>query len=147
MHKQLKKNTFGKAFKKAVMTFVHILPMLLAVVALVGIMQTYVTPDMLASLFGYGSLSDTLAGTFAGAVAVGQGIISYVIGEGLVAQGVSLYAVGAFVLAWVTLGLIQLPAESAIFGLKFTLYRNLLALLSTITIVYLTVTITGWLSL
>ena len=138
--------TLKKAFTKALISFISIIPMLIAVMGLVGLMQIYVTPDILSTFFGHGSLVDTLVGTLAGAVSMGQGMISYVVAEGLMEQGVSLYALSAFILAWVTLGFVQLPAEASVFGVRFTFYRNVLTLLSTIIVAYATVLTVGALS-
>jgi len=138
--------TLKKAFTKAFMSFISITPMLIAVMGLVGLMQIYITPDILSTFFGYGSLMDTLIGTLAGAISMGQGMISYVVAEGLMEQGVSHYALSAFILAWVTLGFVQLPAEASVFGIKFTFYRNVLTLISTIIIAYTTVLTVGALS-
>ncbi len=109
-------------------------PLLLGVIGLVGIFQVLVTPEMLASLFGGNLLLDTLIGTVSGAVSAGNPIVSYLIGGELVEQGVSLYAVSAFIISWVTLGFIQLPAEVEVFGGRFTLYRNILSFVFTILI-------------
>ncbi len=138
--------TLKKAFTKALISFISISPMLIAVMGLVGLMQVYLTPEILSAFFGHGSLIDTLVGTLAGAVSMGQGMISYVVAEGLMEEGVSNYALSAFILAWVTLGFVQLPAEASIFGLKFTFYRNILTLISTIIIAYVTVLTVGILS-
>ena len=138
--------TLKKAFKKALISFISITPMLIAVMGLVGLMQVYLTPDILSIFFGHGSLIDTLVGTLAGAISMGQGMISYVVAEGLLEQGVSHYALSAFILAWVTLGFVELPAEASIFGFKFTFYRNILTLISTIIIAYTTVLTVGALS-
>ncbi len=138
--------TLKKAFKKASISFISITPMLIAVMGLVGLMQVYLTPEILSAFFGHGSLIDTLVGTLAGAVSMGQGMISYVVAEGLMEEGVSNYALSAFILAWVTLGFVQLPAEASIFGLRFTFYRNVLTLISTIIIAYVTVLTVGILS-
>ena len=149
MKKEIKKQettTLKKAFTKALISFISITPMLIAVMGLVGLMQIYVTPDILSTFFGHGSLVDTLVGTLAGAVSMGQAMISYVVAEGLMEQGVSLYALSAFILAWVTLGFVQLPAEASVFGVRFTFYRNVLTLLSTIIVAYATVLTVGALS-
>lgn len=105
---------------------------------MVGLFQVLVTPQMLSSLFKGAPFLDTLTGTLSGAVAAGNPIVSYVIGGELLAQGISLYAVSAFLLSWVTLGFIQLPAEVAVFGGRFTLYRNILAFVFTMLIAVLT---------
>ncbi len=135
--------TFENAFFKALLGFVSILPMVIAVVGLVAIFRTYVTPEMLSTLFGHGRVADIAVGTLVGAASSGQGAISYVIGEGLLDHGVSVYAVSAFILAWVTLGFVQLPAEASVFGLRFTVWRNLLTLVSTVAVSYLAVVTTG----
>jgi len=138
--------TFKQSFRKALMGFVTMLPMVIAVVGLVAIFKTYITPEMLSTLFGHGRVADIAIGTLTGAASSGQGAISYVIGEGLLAQGVSVYAVSAFILAWVTLGFIQLPAEASVFGVRFTVWRNVLTLISTVAVSYLAVATTGALS-
>ncbi len=128
-----------KAFKKSLFSFISIFPMIMGVVGLVGLMQIYITPDMISKFFGYGDILDIFAGTFAGAISVGQGMISYVVADGLMEQGVSIYALSAFILSWVTLGFIQIPAEATVFGVRFTIYRNILTLISTILVAYLSV--------
>jgi len=135
--------SFGKALKKAVLGFIALSPMLVAIIGLVGLFQVFITGEMLASLFGGDPLADTLMGTAAGAVAVGQPIVSYILGGELLEEGISLYAVTAFVLAWVTLGIVQLPVEAEVLGLRFTIYRNLLALLSTLLVSIITVQTLG----
>jgi len=132
-----------QSLKKAFLSLVSVLPMIIAVIALVGLFQTFVTPESFSYLFGKSDFLDTLAGTFVGAIAVGHGMISYVIGEGFLQQGVSQFGVAAFILAWVTLGFVQLPAEISIFGGRFTLYRNILTLISTILVTYFTVVTVG----
>ncbi len=109
-------------------------PLLLGVIGLVGLFQVLVTPKMLAALFQGNPLLDTLIGTLTGAISAGNPIVSYLIGGGLLDQGISLYAVSAFILSWVTLGFIQLPAEVEVFGGRFTLYRNIISLVFTILI-------------
>ncbi|MEA3499357.1 MAG: permease [Campylobacterota bacterium] len=140
--KQNKKNeqiSIKKAFKKALNNFLSMTPMLLGVIGLVGIMQTFVTSDMLSNLFGYTVVTDLFTGTFIGAISSGNPAISYIISEGLLAEGVSLYAVSAFILGWVTLGIVQLPAEVSVFGYRFAFYKNLFTLLSTLMVAFLTV--------
>ena len=139
----MKKNeqpiTAKKALKKAIMNLISMMPMLFGVIGFIGIIQTYITPDMLSTLFGYGMVADIGTGTLMGAISAGNPAVSYIIAEELLGQGVTLYAVTAFILAWVTLGMVQLPAEASVFGLRFTLYKNILTLLSTMLVAYFTV--------
>lgn len=133
------KNTWTRALKAALGTLYSMTPMLLAVIGLVGLFQTYITPEMIHSFFTGSALYDTLIGTVTGAISVGQPFISYIIGDGLSHQGVSLYAVTAFILSFVTLGVVQLPMEYTLFGMRFTLVRNLLSFLFSILVSVMTV--------
>ena len=135
--------SFLKELKKASLGVVSMLPMVFAIVGLVGLFLSFVSKESLALLFSGDVIKDTLIGTLAGAIAVGQAMISYIIGGELLKDGVSLYAVTAFILSWVSLGFIQLPAEVEVLGLKFTVVRNILALISTILISIIAVTIIG----
>ncbi|HHE54334.1 MAG TPA: hypothetical protein ENL21_01030 [Caldithrix abyssi] len=42
-------------------------------------------------------------------------------------DGVSLYAVTAFLVTWVTIGVVQFPAEVAFLGKSFAVKRNFLS--------------------
>ena len=132
-------NTFNQSFKNALKMFTTIAPILLAVVGLVGLFKTYVTPEMIQSLFTGETLHDTFIGTITGTISVGQIFVSYIIGGELVAGGISLYAVTAFILSFVTLGMIQLPLEYSLFGIRFTVIRNLLSFLFAMLISFMTV--------
>ena len=119
-----------QTLRKTVRGFlVSMLPMLLGVILLMGLFQVYVTEEMLASLFSGAPFTDMLIGLGTGSVAMGQPVASYIIGGELLNSGISLYAVAAFIIAWVTIGVVQLPLEIEVFGLRFTVMRNLLNLL------------------
>jgi len=127
-----------EAFVKSLRSLAGVTPMLLAVIGLVGLFQAFISPQMLRSLFSGSPFIDTLTGTLIGGISIGQPVISYIIGGELLDQGVSLYAVTAFILAWVTLGVIQLPLEASLFGRRFTLVRNLLSFIFAILIGFAT---------
>jgi len=91
------------------------------------------------SLFGKNSIFDALVGATFGGIAVGHPLVSYVLGGELLNSGVSLFAVTALIVSWVTVGVVQLPAEALMLGNRFALYRNLVCYLSAIAIALLTV--------
>ena len=131
--------TFMQAFYKSLKGFALNLPMLIGVILLSGLFEVFITPDMLSSLFTGHAFYDTLIGTISVGVSVGQPFISYLIGGELLDNGMSYYAVTAFVLSWVTLGVVQLPYEYSLFGGRFTLTRNLLAFIFVLLISFATV--------
>ncbi|MCW8822308.1 MAG: permease [Sulfurovum sp.] len=131
--------TFFKALVSAIQMLYTIAPMLLAVIGMVGLFQTFITPEMLHSLFKGSTLYDTFVGTITGGISVGQPFLSYIIGGELLEEGISLYAVTSFILSFVSLGLIQLPLEYSLFGIRFTIVRNLLSFLFAILVSWATV--------
>jgi len=138
-------NRLKIAAKNTLGTLMMVMPMLFSVIALAGLFETLVTPEMIQSIFKGSLVTDTLLGTGIGAVSVGQPFLSYVIGGELLDEGVSLYAVTAFILSFVTLGLIQLPLEWSLFGTRFTLLRNILSFIFAFLISISTVYILGFL--
>ena len=116
------------ALKSTFKTLYMISPMLLAIIGLIGLFKAFITPEMLHTLFNGSRLHDMLIGVGLGGVSVGQPFLSYIIGGELLEEGASFYGVTAFILAFVTLGVVQLPLEFSIFGFRFTLLRNLLSL-------------------
>jgi uncharacterized membrane protein YraQ (UPF0718 family) len=130
---------FMQTFLKSVKGFALNLPMLIGVILLTGLFEVFITPEILSSLFSGHVFYDTLIGTISGGVSAGQPFVSYLIGGELLDNGMSYYAVTAFVLSWVTLGIVQLPYEYSLFGGRFTLTRNLLAFIFVLLISFATV--------
>ena len=138
------KNNIKEAFNKSLKGFLSMLPMLLAILLLLGIFDVYITKDILLSFFISNNFVDTITGTLLGGVLTGNPMISYILGGELTDAGVSLYAVTAFILSWVTIGLVQLPAEVEVFGLRFTFYRTLFTFITTILVSLCTVSTVNW---
>lgn len=102
----------------------NLLPVMTGVVFLLGLFSTFVSGDFLISFFSGNIWRDSLRGALTGSLLAGNPINSYIIGRQLLELGVSLVAVTAFICSWVTVGLIQMPAESAALGWKFAVVRN-----------------------
>ena len=86
-------------------------------------------------------VQDTLIGTLIGSISAGNPITSYIIGGELLNKGVSLFAVTAFIVAWVTVGIIQYPAEADMLGKRFAILRNVFSFMLAILVAIVTVTI------
>ena len=127
------------SFYKALKSFGTILPVLIGVILLIGLFKIYIPPKLISSVFTGELLRDTFFGSMIGSVSAGNPITSYIIGGELLKEGVSLFAVTAFVTAWVTVGIIQLPAEASILGKRFALMRNVLSFLFSILVTIATV--------
>jgi hypothetical protein len=130
--------------RKTARMFLQVIPLLAGILLLISLAQALIRPDAYAGIFTGNLLLDPLIGAAFGSVAAGNPITSYVIGGELLGVGVSTTAVTAFIISWVTVGLIHLPAEMGILGRRFAVARNLIAFLLSILIAVL-VTITLWL--
>jgi len=139
-HRKVQKPKYMKtAFTKTLISFKQFMPILLGVLLLLSFAITAIPKTFYTSVFSGNILADPLLGALFGSISGGNPITSYVLGGELIVQGVSLLAVTAFLLAWVTVGLIQLPAESLMLGKKFAITRNIVSFFMAIIIAALTV--------
>ena len=113
------------ALRSASRQIKNLLPVMISVIFLAGLFMAFLSERVLMSLFPGSMWQDALRGAFMGSVFAGNPINSYIIGGQLLEAGVSLVAVTAFICAWVTVGLVQFPAESAALGWRFAVLRNL----------------------
>ena len=127
------------ALKKTITGFTQFLPIFFSVVLLLSLMISAVPKAFYTSIFSGNLFWDPLLGAFFGSISGGNPITGYVLAGELLAQNVSLLAVTAFLLAWVTVGLIQLPAESIMLGKKFAIIRNIVSFFMAIIIATLTI--------
>ena len=118
-------------------------PILVGVLLLIGLVNTLVPKEFFSRIFTGNKALDPLIGALFGSIAAGNPLTSYIIGGELLKNGVSLVAVLAFIVSWVTVGTVQLPAESLMLGKKFALLRNGISLIMAIVIAVLTVLILG----
>ncbi|MGX9366608.1 NifB/NifX family molybdenum-iron cluster-binding protein [Desulfoplanes sp. PS50] len=115
---------WARALKQGLRQFYALLPRLVGVVLLLGLVRGLVSQKALFALFPGRVFLDSLWGATIGSVLAGNPVNSYVIARGLLDAGVGLAAVTALMLSWVSVGVIQMPAESAALGIRFTLVRN-----------------------
>jgi len=132
---------FIHAMKRSGNQFASMLPIFLGVVLLIGLLNTFVSRNFLAALFSGNPVLDTFLGAFFGSILAGNAINSYVIGGELLQYGISLFTVTALIITWVTVGLVQLPAEIAALGRRFALLRNGICFILSIPIAIITVVI------
>jgi len=136
---RINKGTLVHAARSSAKQFATMLPVMVGVVLLIGLLNTLVSKEYLASIFPGSLPLDTLWGACFGSILAGNPINSYVIGGELLKGGISLYAVTALIITWVTVGLVQLPAEIAALGRRFALLRTALSFALSIPIAILTV--------
>lgn len=135
--------TFRDGLIRAATGMAKAFPMILAVVLLMGLLRVSLPPARLRRLFGGQTGLDLLVGTAVGSVSTGNAVTSYVVGGELLAAGISLGAVTAFLVAWVTVGVVQVPAEAEFLGRRFAVVRNVTSAVSAIVVALVTVGLLG----
>ncbi len=126
------------SIKKSVNMILRTTPIMLGVILLISISLVHIPKDIYSMVFT-GTLLDPIIGAFFGSIFAGSPITSYVAGGELLDSGVSLLAVTAFLVSWVSVGIIQIPAESMLLGKKFAIVRNIVAFFCSIIVAIVTV--------
>ncbi|OPL11725.1 MAG: hypothetical protein AVO39_05190 [delta proteobacterium MLS_D] len=127
------------AMTRSFRQFAGMFPVLIGVILIMGLFDAFVSRELLLSVFQGNAFLDSLYGACLGGLFAGNPINSYVIGGELLKYGISLFAVTAFIVSWVTVGLVQLPAEMAALGKKFALLRNAASFLMVVPVAMFTV--------
>ena len=95
-----------QAFLKTVQSFRRSLPILLGVLMLLPLAFTLIPKSMYGKIFTGNRIIDPLIGAAVGSIAGGNPVTSYIIGGELRLQGISMLAITAFIVVWVTVGVI-----------------------------------------
>jgi uncharacterized membrane protein YraQ (UPF0718 family) len=132
-----------QAVIKAAKGLYKALPVLLGVILLVSLANALIPKTAYTALFRNDLFLDPLIGSALGSILAGNPVTSYILGGEMLEQGVSLLAVTAFLVAWVTVGIVQLPAESILLGKKFAIVRNITAFVFAIIVAIITILIIG----
>jgi len=137
----------GKRKTVTVMTssslFLQTLPMLLATILFIGLVSTFLTKEFITQLFTENEIIGLIMGAIAGSLLFGSLIAAYILGGELLNLGVSLPAVTAFIVTWVTVRIIQYPLESYNFGSRFAFWRNFLSFILSIIVAIVMLSLFG----
>jgi uncharacterized membrane protein YraQ (UPF0718 family) len=125
------------SLKKTTHTFINLLPIIIGMLLLTSLVISTFPEKITAEIFGVNKALDALVGTAIGSVAAGHPLASYILGGELLNNGVSLVAVTALMVSWVTVGIVQLPAEALMLGTRFAVIRNSISFISAIAIALL----------
>jgi uncharacterized membrane protein YraQ (UPF0718 family) len=130
---------FKASLTKTVWTFINLLPIVIGMLLLSSLVVTVFPEKLSAGLFGNSDALNALIGASVGSVAAGHPLASYLLGGEFLKSGVSLVAVTAFIVSWVTVGIVQLPAEILMLGARFAIYRNVICFFGAISVAFCTV--------
>ena len=127
----------AKSARRTTHQFIRILPIVIGMLLLTSLAITLLPKKIPPGLFGGNEVVDAFIGSLIGSVSAGHPLASYVLGGELLKAGVSLTAVTALIVSWVTVGVVQLPAEILLLGARFAITRNLICFFSAVAISWL----------
>lgn len=128
------KQSAAKTFK----SLYKISPLILGMILLISLISTVIPKSFYSTVFRNEPLFDSIIGSVVGSISTGPPITSYILGGEFLKEGVNLIAVTAFMVAWVTVGIVQLPVESIILGMKFAIIRNVTSFVFSVIVAIIT---------
>jgi len=128
-----------QSVSNTLVSFYKISPLILGMLLFISLISTLVPRSFYAKIFCNNAILDSIIGSAIGSISTGPPITSYILGGEFLKGGVSIIGVTAFMVAWVTVGLVQFPVESIILGTKFALVRNIISFISSIIVAIITV--------
>jgi uncharacterized membrane protein YraQ (UPF0718 family) len=137
------KNQLIKSIKKSALSQWNVLPIILATILLISLVFSIIPKNLYVNLLGSGDIYSLFIASVIGSISAGNPTMSYVIGGELLKQGIGLTVVTVFIVSWVTVGVVQFPAEATILGRKFAVHRNVTAFLLSFVVALITVYLYG----
>jgi hypothetical protein len=132
-------NQLSSSIRKSTKALLSAMPIIIGMLLLTSLAIKLFPADKASQWFGQWEFLDVLIGASLGSIAAGHPMASYLLGGELLAGGVSLLAVTALIVSWVTVGFVQLPAEILLLGKRFAIYRNSCNFLLAVMVAFLTV--------
>ncbi|WP_258358658.1 permease [Moorella sulfitireducens (nom. illeg.)] len=116
------------ALMKGWKAFTNILPDFAVVLALIGIMLTYLSPHTIAALVGKNSgFPGMLASSIVGSVTLIPGFVAFPLAKSLLDRGAGIMQMAVFISTLMMVGVVTAPLENRYFGKKETILRNSLS--------------------
>lgn len=123
-----KTNKTKMALKKATKAFENILPQFLAILIIIGLMLSVLSPKVISSLMGQQSgWIGVVASGVIGSITLMPAFVAFPLAEALLNSGAGVMQIAMFVSTLMMVGIVTIPLESTYFGKKAAIVRNALA--------------------
>ncbi len=121
-----------KAMFRALRSITRPLPIILTVVLALSLIECLPLKDI-SQYIGSGGFVSIFLSAIIGAISAGNAMTSYILGGELVKNGLGIGVATAFIVAWVTVGIVQMPAEGTLLGKRFAIVRNAVSFVLAVT--------------
>ena len=122
------KNKTKKSLIKAWKSFENILPQMLGMIATIGIIIAYLSPETISKIIGGSSgWLGVFIAAIVGSITLIPAFVAFPMAAILLQNGAGYMQISAFASTLTMVGLLTLPMEIKFFGKKFSILRNSLA--------------------
>jgi len=119
------KNKTKVALKKSWKAFINIFPAMAGVLALMGLILTVLSPDIISKLIGERTgFLGMITTSIVGAVTLIPGFIAFPLANSLLERGAGITQIAVFISTLMMVGVVTTPLEANYFGKKETILRN-----------------------
>lgn len=116
------------ALKKAWKSFENMLPQFLAILIIIGLALSILSPEVISRLIGSRSgIWGVLATAIIGSITLIPGFVAFPLAAALLKNGAGYMQIAAFVSTLMMVGVITLPLEMKTFGKRASVVRNIAA--------------------
>lgn len=116
------------ALNKSWKSFMSILPAFAGVLALVGLVLTILTPEIISGIIGANTgIIGMIVTSIIGAITLIPGFVAFPLAASLLQKGAGVMQIAVFVSTLMMVGFVTMPLEMKYFGKKETILRNLFA--------------------
>jgi uncharacterized membrane protein YraQ (UPF0718 family) len=130
-----KKTSIKSALQKAKGMMSSMLLDIVAIIFLIGLGLTLITPDQIArALRDSGLIGGTLIAALAGTITLIPAFVAFPLVGTLIDGGTHIVPAVAFLTTLTMVGIKTIPLEAKEFGLKFSLYRSLFSFIAALVI-------------
>ncbi len=120
-----------QGIKTGLAMFINLMPVLLAMLALVSLVLYFIPNEMLVKYMGEGSVVTGWGlAAFFGSVSLIPGFIAFPLSSVLVKSGVAYSTIAVFITTLMMVGIVTLPLEARFFGLRTSIVRNIFSLVA-----------------
>lgn len=113
------------AVQRAYLSFMHILPLMLAIFMIIGFIMAWLSPELISAAMGEESgVWGVLLASLGGSIVMMPGFVAFPLAASLLETGAGLPQIVAFLSTLMMVGLATLPLEISYFGRRAALMRN-----------------------
>lgn len=139
------RNRTRQAVRKAVGAFMNVLPEFAAVLGLVGLMLTFISPAFIGRVLGAGSgAGGWVLASVIGSITLIPGFVAFPLAASLLEQGAGFGQMAVFVSTLMAVGFVTFPLERRYFGRRAALLRNGMAYVWSFLVALVIVAVVAW---